>query len=158
MRRSSCIDQSPSMALKPKLRPAPRGDHVSGRVARAFQGDAQGFDLGAQGLILDRLLGRCPDAAQNFDGAIEVQQDRILHAGRFTHHHLGETALREERAHAFEIARGICECQTAPPERGELRSRLVDACAKRLAELLIADQLYAGGERLEDIERDLLSV
>ncbi|MGB6924435.1 MAG: hypothetical protein WBE08_13385, partial [Methyloceanibacter sp.] len=52
------------------------------------------------------------DAAQDLDGVVEVEQDRILDPSRFLMHHLGEAAADEQLADASQIAGHIGEAET----------------------------------------------
>ncbi len=98
----------------------------------------------------------CSTAARMLDDAVEVEQDRFLHAGRLAGDDAGEAALGKERPHAFEIAGHVGEGETAPPEGGKTRARPLGRLAERLAELLVAHELDAPAERLEQFERHIL--
>ncbi len=143
------------MALKPKARPAPRAIMSPAVCAALFSETRKASSLARRLFVLDHFRHRRVDAAQDLYRVVEVVQDRVLHARRFYRHHLGKAAVREQSADAFEISGGVGEAEPAPPERSELGLRLLAARSERLGELLVAHQLDAGGEGLEQIEGHL---
>src|SRR5665811_1629779 len=153
-----CIrDRSISIhGVETETEPRALRDQRRGGIARALQGDPQGFELVALGGVADGLGDRFVHGVENIDDTVEVEQDGVLHARRLRGDDAGKPALDKESPHTFQIASHVGEGEIATPERGEARPGPFGGLAKRPAELLIAHQLDARGEGLEQFERDVL--
>ncbi len=144
------------MALKPKLRPAPCAMRPDAVTRALFKATRKGLQLVTLRLFADRLGDGLVLRFENSNDAIEVEQDRILDAGRLPGDDGGKPALDEQRPHAFEVAGHVGKAETAAPEGGKTRARPLGRLTERLAELLVAHELDAPAERLEQFERHVL--
>ena len=148
-------DQSPSMALKPKVRPAPREIMSPCRGGGGFQRDAQGFELAAQILVAHRFGDGLVHAAQDLDGVIEIEHDRILDAGRTPDAPLARTRLwRTGRARRQDCL-PCWRSSARSARRAQAAALPARAWPERLCQFLVAHPFDAGGEGLEQLERHL---
>ena len=150
--------QSPSMALKPNVRPAPRAIMSPAVVAALFRDTRNASSLArrsssrtasAIGLSMPRNTSMAWLRSKTIESSTPAE---------IVMHYLREAALGEQLAHAFEIVGHVGEAQTAPPEGGKLRSCLLRFRAQGLRYLLIAHYLDAGGESFEQLERHLFRI